>query len=278
MKSIKKILVPVFTLLIVFMSCKKDEHKNYFEGGTPPALTATRANTIPLSFSAKDDEVIKLTWTNPDYKFTTGVSSQDVNYLIEIDTTGANFTNPNRQSIAVSQEFEKTFTDGQINDYLLNQLVLVPGVSHNIEIRVTSTLGNNSVPLYSNVLKYQVVPYTIPPKVEPPTNGTLWITGDAAPSGWANPLGVPHDVKQSFIKISNTLYELTLNMPGGGAYKLIQEQGVWGTQYHMLLGGTWEGGDFEKKDADPGFPGPPSAGTYKITVDFQRGKFKVVKL
>ncbi len=67
-------------------------------------------------------------------------------------------------------------------------------------------------------------------------------------------------------------------MPGGGAYKLIQEQGVWGTQYHMLLGGTWEGGDFEKKDADPGFPGPPSAGTYKITVDFQRGKFKVVKL
>ncbi len=110
-----------------------------------------------MQFSAKDDEVIKLTWTNPDYKFTTGVSSQDVNYLIEIDTTGANFTNPNRQSIAVSQEFEKTFTDGQINDYLLNQLVLVPGVSHNIEIRVTSTLGNNSVPLYSNVLKYQVV-------------------------------------------------------------------------------------------------------------------------
>lgn len=45
----------------------------------------------------------------------------------------------------------------------------------------------------------------------------------------------------------------------------------------MLAGGTWEGGDFEKKDSDPQFPGPPTSGTYKITVDFQRGKFIVVK-
>jgi len=58
---------------------------------------------------------------------------------------------------------------------------------------------------------------------------------------------------------------------------LIQTQGVWGTQYHMLAGGTWEGGDFEQKDSDPQFPGPPSPGTYKITVDFQRGKFTAVK-
>jgi starch-binding outer membrane protein SusE/F len=278
MKNISKILLAAFTLFIVLLSCKKDENKDYFEGGTAPALTASRTGTIPLSFATKDNEAIKLAWTNPDYKFTTGVSSQNVNYLIEIDTTGANFTNPNRQSVAVSQELERTFTDGQFNDYLLNQLVLIPGIPHNIEIRVTSTLGGNAVPLYSDVLKYVVTPYAIPPKVEPPTNGTLWITGDAAPSGWDNPLLPPEDLSQKFTKVSNTLYELTLTMPGGGAYKLIQEQGIWGTQYHMLAGGTWEGGDFEKKDADPGFPGPPAAGNYKIQVDFQRGKFIVKKL
>lgn len=277
MKLISKLLF--FSLLLFAIgSCTKDENKIYFEDGIAPALTASKTGSIPLSFATKDEEAIKLTWTNPDYKFTTGISSQDVNYLIEIDTTGSNFTNPNRQSVSVSQELERSFTVAQLNDYLLNQLVLVPGMSHNIEMRVKSTLGNNSVPLYSNVLQYTVTPYSIPPKVEPPTNGTLWITGDAAPSGWANPLGAPHDVNQMFTKISNTLYELILNMPGGGAYKLIQEQGVWGTQYHMLAGGTWEGGDFEKKDADPGFPGPSSAGNYKITVDFQRGKYTVVKL
>jgi hypothetical protein len=45
----------------------------------------------------------------------------------------------------------------------------------------------------------------------------------------------------------------------------------------MLTGGTWQAGDFEKKDSDPGFPGPPTAGTYKIKVDFQKGKYTVTK-
>lgn len=265
-------------LLIAIDSCKKDENKIYYEEGVSPVLTASKTGSIPLSFAAGDEEAVKLTWTNPAYKFTTGVSSQNVNYLIEIDTTGSNFTNPNRQSVSVSQEMERSFTVAQLNDYLLNQLVLVPGMSHNVEMRVKSTLGSNSVPLFSNVLQFTITPYAIPPKVEPPTDGTLWITGDAAPSGWDNPLLPPEDVSQKFTKVSNTLYELTLSMPGGGGYKLIQKQGEWSSQYHMLAGGTWEGGDFEKKDADPQFPGPPAAGSYKIEVDFQRGKFKVTKL
>jgi starch-binding outer membrane protein SusE/F len=278
MKNIFKLLFGSFFVTAFFLSCKKDENKNFFEEGTAPVLTANKTTAIPLSFVTKDDEAVKLSWTNPNYKFTTGVSSQTVNYLIEIDTTGANFKNPKRQSIAVSGDIEKTFTQTAFNDFLLNQLVLVPGISHNIDIRVTSALGTNAVPLFSNVLKYAVKPYAIPPKVEPPTAGTLWITGDACTSGWSNPLGVPYETNQKFTKISNTLFELTLNMPGGGNYKLIQEQGNWGTQYHMLNGGAWDGGDLEKRDADPAFPGPPAAGNYKITVDFQRGKFNVVKL
>ena len=79
------------------------KHKIYYEEGTAPVLTANRTSTIPLSFATQDNEAIKLNWTNPDYKFTTGVSSQNVTYLIEIDTTGANFTNPNRQSICCKQ-------------------------------------------------------------------------------------------------------------------------------------------------------------------------------
>lgn len=277
MKNILNILLSSFFLTATILSCKKDENKIYYEDGIAPVLAASKA-AISLSFVTQGEEAVKLMWTNPDYKFTTGVSSQDVNYQLEIDTTGANFTNPKRQTVAVSKELERSFTVAQLNDYLLNQLVLIPGIPHNIEIRVRSALGTNSVPLYSNVLKYTVTPYAIPPKVEPPTNGTLWLTGDATTSGYANPLPAPYDVNQKFTKVSNTLYELTVNMKGGGAYKLIQEQGVWGTQYHMLTGGTWEGGDFEKKDSDPGFPGAPSAGSYKITVDFQRGKYSVVKL
>jgi hypothetical protein len=277
MKNILNLLLSSFFVTVTLLSCKKDEHKIFFEDGTSPVLTATQTDSIPLSFATKDEEAVKLTWTNPDYKFTTGISSQDVNYQIEIDTTGANFTNPKRQTISVSKELSIAFSVSKLNDYLLNQLVLTPGMPHGIEMRVTSSLGSNSVPLYSNVLKFTVTPYAIPPKVVPPTNGTLWLTGDAAASGWANPLGAPYDNNQMFTQVSNTLYELTLSMPGGGGYKLIQEQGNWDTQYHMVTG-TWEEGDFEKKNSDPQFPGPPTGGNYKITVDFQRGKYTVIKL
>ena len=66
------------------------------------------------------------------------------------------------------------------------------------------------------------------------------MVGDAAPSGWSNPLPAPYDVNQAFTKVSETVYELVVTLPGNGGYKLIQEQGVWGSQYHMLAGGTWK--------------------------------------
>lgn len=271
-----RLLLPSFLLMALF-SCKKDENQIFLEGGTAPVLKSS-VTTLPLSFATKDDNAIKLSWTNPNYKFTTGVSSQDVNYTIEIDTVGAMFTNPNKKSVVISKDLEKSFTVGEINDFLLNQLVLVPGISHQIEIRVVSSLINKSAAIASNTIKYTVTPYAIPPKVPVPTAGTLWVIGDAFASGWTNPLPVPYDGTQKFTQVTPTIYELTVAMAGGGGYKLIQENGVWGSQYHMLAGGTWEGGDFEKKDSDPQFPGGPSAGNYKITVDFQRGKFTVVKL
>jgi starch-binding outer membrane protein SusE/F len=281
MKNILKFIGSSLFLILVFESCKKDEHKVYYEGGTAPTLTSSvTGNSIPLSFLNKDQRAILLSWTNPNYMFTTGVSSQDVSYQIEIDTAGSNFTYKDRKVITLSNDLSLDINQNTFNDYLLNQLQLKPGIPHNLEIRLKSTLANSTAVLYSNVLKYTATPYSIPPKVEPPASGTLWATGDAFSSGWANPLGTPYATSQKFTQSATNpnVYELTVNMPGGGGYKLIQEQGNWDTQYHMLAGGTWSGGDFEKKNSDPQFPGPPSSGSYKITVDFQRGKYTVVKL
>ena len=108
-----------------------------------------------------------------------------------------------------------------------------------------------------------------------PAQGNLWVVGDAFLSGWNNPLPAPFVTTQKFTKVTDTQYELVVALKSG-AYKLIQENGVWGTQYHMVEG-TAAGGTFEKKDADPAFPGPGTAGNYKIVVDFQTGKFTVTK-
>jgi len=275
MKNISKFMFLFFLLTTLIWSCDKDENKIYFEGGTAPALTANKT-ALALTFATAADDAVTFSWNNPNYQFTTGVSSQNVSYVLEIDTTGANFTNPNKKALAISQDLNQTITVGTFNDYLLNQLVLKPAKPHNIEVRVKSTLGNGSVPLYSNVLKYTVTPYAIPPKVTPPATGNLWIIGNAVAGGWDNPIKAPYDVTQKFKRISETVYELTVSFIGGGGYKLIQTNGVWNTQYHALDGTVVSGGDFELKDSDPQFPAPAAAGTYKVTIDFQRGKYTVV--
>ena len=276
-KSLKFILIP-FLLVFAISSCKKDEHKIFLEGGTPPALVASVTGAIPLSFANKDKEAVKLNWTNPDYTFTTGISSHSVSYQIEIDTAGADFTNPQKQTISVTSDLSKSFTQEVFNDYLLNQLVLTPGVSHDIEIRVKSFLENNSGLLSSNVLPFAVTPYAIPPKVNPPSTGHLYIVGNATPggdaTGWNNPVPLP---SQEFTMVSPTLYQITIPLIGGKEYLFLPLNGDWGHKYAVAdktVPGLSNGGDF-KFDAKDNFPGPAASGTYKIVVDFQRGKFTV---
>jgi len=271
-------------LLLAITSCKKAENKDFFQGGTPPSLSSDRSGTIPLSFATQNDEAIKLTWTNPNYMFTTGISSHNVNYLLEIDTTGSNFTNPNRKSISLSGDLSLTISQSELNDYLLNQLTLTAGAPHNIEMRVTASIGN-TVPIPSNVLKFAgVVPYVIPPKVAPPASGTLYfVGGDTFLGGWQNGGTYAHQ-NQEFTQVSPTLYEITLQLSGGDnttgddQYLFVPVWGDWSHKYacKKTADQPADGGDFGYDFSD-NFPGPTAAGTYKITVDFQRGKYTVVK-
>ena len=272
-----------FSLLLAVLSlfaCEKVENKVSYENGTAPVLTGS-TSAVRLQAGEEGNVAIRLNWTNPAYNFSTGISSHDVKYTLEIDTLGANFGSANKYVTVYSKDLSKTFTVGELNGVFGNSLriPLDPRKTYTFQARITSSLGIgiDAIPLQSNTITFTASPFPPPPKVPVPAADNLWATGDAFASSWQNPLPGPFDVSQKFTRISRTLYELTVSMPGGGNYKLIQTQGNWGTQYHMLSGGTWQGGQFEQRDADPGFPGPPTAGTYKITVNFQVGEFSVVK-
>jgi hypothetical protein len=262
--------------VLLILSCKKEINKIYFEGGTPPTLSASTA-AVTLEPGSESNPAISFNWTNPDYKFTTGISSQDVTYTLEMDTAGGNFASSNKFTTVVSKDLSLAYTVGQLNQILGNTMVLQlsPRRQYTMQARITASIAS-TVPLTSNVVSFTAMPFAPPPKVVPPDAGTLWITGDAVGSGWDNPLPAPFDVSQAFTPVSGTLYELTVPMVGGGGYKLIQQQGNWDTQYHALSGGSWSGGSFVKANADPTFPGAPSAGSYKITVNFQLGTYTVV--
>jgi len=261
-----------------FFSCEKKVSTISYEGGTPPALSANKAN-ITLAYTTKDQEAVTFRWTNPNYQFTTGLNSHDVSYLLEIDTLGANFKNPSRKAIGISRDLSLTITQNDLNDYLLNQMNLLPGMQHTIQVRVTSSLDNNSVPLPSNVLQFNITPYAIPPKVAPPTSGKLFITGSATPAGWMGG-GDPENAAQKFTQVSPTLYVLnSIALNGGGSFLFVPQYGDWGAKYGFTGSNNTNNvneDDFKPNGGD--MLAPPVSGNYKIEVDFQRGRFKVTKL
>jgi len=274
MKKIIQPLIVAISSLVFLASCSKEEDREIFFGGTAPVLAASVTGTIPLGFATENNPGVKFSWTNPEYDFASGINSQDVVYTLEIDVAGANFSGANKKAVSISKDLSVGYTQKEFN-IVLSDLQLKLNAPASIEVRVIASLGAAATKLNSNVMKFNVTPFAPPPKVPIPTMGTLWIIGDAVASGWNNPLPAPFVTSQKFTKVSDTQYELVVALKTG-AYKLIQENGVWGTQYHMVEG-TAFGGTFEKKDADPGFPGPATAGNYKIVVDFQTGKYTVTK-
>ena len=156
MKHNSKLLLVLLLVVGSIISCKKEENKIYLEGGTQPVLKASVSGSIPLQFSTENSQAIKLSWTNPDFKFTTGVSSQDVTYTIQIDTVGANFSSVNKVEKDISKALEYAFTQKELNDFLLNSFNLTPAKLYTIELRVVATISGKAAPLPSNVFQFTV--------------------------------------------------------------------------------------------------------------------------
>jgi hypothetical protein len=58
MKNLYKIFILPALMLFGIFSCKKQENRVIFEGGTAPVLTASVAGSIPLSYANKDNEAL----------------------------------------------------------------------------------------------------------------------------------------------------------------------------------------------------------------------------
>ncbi len=266
------------TLAVVMLaSCEKDENKIFFQGGTNPVLKASSTSAMVLLPANASNQAIKFEWTNPEYRFNTGISSQDVIYFLQADTTGSNFTYKDMQQVSVSKDLELNLTVKELNA-ILTKLNLLENIPHQVEFRIKSTLGGNSVPLYSNVIKITITPYLDVAVPIPPT-GELYITGSAMPSDWTN---APPPA-QKLVKVSNTEYYWQGTLQPGKEYKFLSNQNQWQPQYGAVVGGIANstGGDFAANmggGSDPNaMTTPTDPGTYKVTLNFKTGKYTVVK-
>jgi len=270
--------------LILLASCKKDYAKVYFEGGTTPVLTATATDSIPLPLSDTTGTAVTFNWTNPNYQFSDGISSMDVTYYLEFDTTtsfNSGTDGTPMVTVGISSSLSQTYTVAQLNAVVSNEMGLSSGNTHTIEVRVesflqpfTSTSASIGV-LNSTPLSYTVKPYTPPPAVTPPPNDSLYIVGAAVVAdNWANPIPAADVASEAFTEISPTHYQITIALAGNAEYKLICQNGSWTNQWSVASADTEpNGGAFIYNGAN--CITPAASGTYKIDVNFQSGIFTV---
>ena len=128
---------------------------------------------------------------------------------------------------------------------------------------------------YRMTVDFQHGTYTItgnaPARSDVPAN--LYIVGSI--NGWNNSTSLDPIYKFTHSATDEFVFTLNVNFPGGGIYKLIQELGNWGSQFHMINGGSASFGEFVQQDADPAFPEPSTGGNYKVTVNFAAGYYWV---
>jgi hypothetical protein len=280
-KSLYKILCITAAGLTSLASCKKDETKVYFEGGTAPVLTSDATDSISLPLSDTTATAVNFTWTNPNYQYSDGLSSMDVTYYLEFDTVSS-FTSSTMQTVGISSSLNDSLSVSQLNAILANGMGLSTGTQHTVQVRVVSFIApftSTSAAigsLTSNTLTYTVTPYSPPPAVAPPPNDSLYIVGAAvAADNWANPIPAAAVASSTFKELSPTHYQLTAALVGGGEYKFIsQNNGSWTYQWSVATVDTEpDGGAFVFNGAN--CIAPTNSGNYLIDVNFQTGKFTV---
>ncbi len=265
MKKISNHLL--FTLsLFAFASCDKVDDLPLYGQGNAATLTASSVAIAPAPADS-NNVVLTYNWTYPNHS----TDSNNIKYVVEIDSVGKNFAAPYRKE--VMGKLSTTFIAKELNSFLVGRGYAF-AVPVSLEARMISSYANNNERLISNVVPVKVTPYKVPPRVALPTTGKLFIVGAATQGGWNNPVPTP---SQELARLNETTWAGIFQLNGGEQYLLLPLNGNWDNKFSVAstsLAGLSAGGDFGFNLPD-NFPAPAASGMYQIVVDFQTGKFRV---
>lgn len=262
----KHITFSLLLAIVAFTACEKAEKLPFYAEGLATVLSSPTTTVAPLP---SDSNAIKLVlnWTDPKY----AQDPKSYKFVIEIDSTTKNFSKPYTRTVI-----------GKLTDSIiakdLNAVMLAWGYEFNkaydLDVRVTSSYGNNNDLKYSNILKIKATPYKIPPKVALPTTFRLFIVGDGTEHGWSD--ANANNPIREFTRLDETTWGAIFNYSASGSYKIWETWGNWDTQFRYLSGDAFAG-TFEKRNADPGWSSP-GLGAHKMIMDFQKGIYTVTKV
>ncbi|TDW99964.1 SusE domain-containing protein [Dinghuibacter silviterrae] len=249
-------------------ACSKMTNPYYKNGSTPTLASSTTTIAVPPSDSLTS--VLVLSWSNPHY----ATDSSTEKYTIQIDSSGRNFTQA--VSFVISGALTDTFIAKQINNVVLGFGASF-GVPYKVDVRVMSSYANNNELLTSNTVTLTVTPYKIPPKVQPPASGKLFLVGSATAGAWNNPVPLP---SQQFEMVDSTDYAGVFNLTGGGQFLALPVNGDWTNKFATSdnsedgTGGTF-GYNGSNSTYNTNFTGPTTSGWYIIWFNFQAGTLSI---
>lgn len=195
------VLTACISLLYTACSKKGDLPTTYFNNGKAPTFSVS---AIGVANKPADSNSAALTvfWTNPGY----ATDSSKVKYVVEVDSTGRNFSKEITQTVYGA--LSTSFTARQLNAIALNYGYSV-GVPYTFDVRVKSSYPNNNEQYTSNVIKVTVTPYADPSNLK--TQNTS-VTGSASTS--TNPSNT-FTWSQSFVGYNgNVTYTLQYDSAG----------------------------------------------------------------
>ena len=229
------------TALFAFMQSCDDVERVYYNDAAETVLSLSD-NNLTLSEDNGTNEILTLTWSDPDYGFDAAAL-----YSVQMDVQGGDFSNP--QIISVGSSLEKTFTVEELNSKLLS-LSMTPAEEGVAIIRIKATLSEYQE-IFSNTVNLNVTPYSS--LLDLSTN--LGVVGSATPGGWGNE-NIPD--LQFYTTSMTDVYVAYVSLRDGEIK--FRNNNDWAENW----GDDGNDGTLDSYGANI----PVSAGTYKIEVNF----------
>ena len=154
MKNSIKLLSLGWVLVLTVLACTKVADLPFYDKGSAVTLSSSFA-TVVSTQADSNRNVVSFTWTNPKH----GTDSANYKFVLSIDSAGRNFSREVTKTVMGARS--TALTGRELNNILLNYGFAV-GRPHSLDVKVTSSYGNNNERLESNVLRITVTPFDDP--------------------------------------------------------------------------------------------------------------------
>ncbi len=255
MKKIKYIF-SIIALVLVFVSCEKEEFEPVVGVFAPPSLEDV-SGTYVFTEEMADDVFQTFSWTDADFGFQSATS-----YTLQIDFAGNDFADAT--DLLTTSEKSTILTVGELNQKLL-AMGAKTNVPSDFEIRIEATVNSNVQSLYSNVPVMNIHPYKV--EIIYPS---LYMPGNyQAASGYESDWS-PDKAQQIYSLEQDDKYEGYVNMVGDGIMFKFTDEPNWDLNW----GDDDADGTLDEGGADIAIP---EAGYYQMKANINSLTYSFLK-